>query len=79
VNILLVDWAENLVALEAALAGLDQNLVRATGGQEALKQVLEREFALILMDVQMPGMELLGSGNLRRFGRPLCAPTSKTR
>jgi two-component system, sensor histidine kinase len=57
VNILLVDdRPENLLALEAILEPLGQNLVRANSGAEALKQVLAMEFAAILLDVQMPGM-----------------------
>jgi signal transduction histidine kinase len=55
-NILLVDdRPENLLALEAVLAPLGQRLVRATSGEEALRQVLAEEFAVILLDVQMPG------------------------
>jgi two-component system sensor histidine kinase/response regulator len=57
-NILLVDdHEENLYALEAILDDLGQNLVRAYSGQEALKHLLARDFALILLDVQMPGMD----------------------
>ncbi|MFL5551236.1 MAG: ATP-binding protein [Gemmatimonadaceae bacterium] len=57
VNILLVDdRPENLLALEAILESLGQNLVRAHSGAEALRQVLVSEFATILLDVQMPGM-----------------------
>jgi signal transduction histidine kinase len=57
VNILLVDdRAENLLALEAILEPLGQELTRATSGPEALRKVLETEFAAILLDVQMPGM-----------------------
>jgi signal transduction histidine kinase len=57
-NILLVDdQPANLVALEAVLVDLDQNLVRAGGGAEALRRVLEYDFAVILLDVRMPGMD----------------------
>ena len=57
VKILLVDdRPENLLALEAILEPLGQLLVRANTGAEALKRVLETEFAVILLDVQMPGM-----------------------
>ncbi|MEW5790228.1 MAG: PAS domain-containing protein [Pseudomonadota bacterium] len=56
-NILLVDdRPENLLALEAILDGLGHNLIRASSGEEALKHLLKHEFAVILLDVQMPGM-----------------------
>lgn len=58
INILLVDdRPENLLALEAILEPLGQNLVRATSGREALRHLLSEEFALILMDVQMPSLD----------------------
>jgi signal transduction histidine kinase len=57
VNILIVDdRPENLLAVEAILEPLGQQLVRAHSGQEALRHLLELEFACILLDVQMPGM-----------------------
>jgi len=57
VRILLVDdRPENLLALEAILEPLGQILVRADSGPHALRCVLETEFAAILLDVQMPGM-----------------------
>ncbi len=56
-NILLVDdRPENLTALEAVLGDLGQNLVRARSGRDALKHVLDEDFACILLDVQMPEM-----------------------
>jgi two-component sensor histidine kinase len=56
-NILLVDdHPENLLALESVLSDLGQNLVKAKSGREALKEVLHEDFAVILMDVQMPEM-----------------------
>ncbi|WP_368861579.1 two-component system response regulator [Actinospica durhamensis] len=57
-KILLVDdRPENLVALEAVLGALDQTLVRAASGEEALKALLTEDFAVILLDVQMPGLD----------------------
>ena len=58
VEILLVDdRPENLIALRAILEPLNQTLISAKSGEEALRQVLKHDFALILMDVQMPGMD----------------------
>jgi hypothetical protein len=56
--VLIVDDVEaNLVALEAQLANLDCEIVRARSGNEALRQLLRRDFALMLLDVQMPEMD----------------------
>jgi PAS domain S-box-containing protein len=58
VNILLVDdRPENLLALEAVLESANYSLIRAQSGTDALKQVLLKDFAAILLDVQMPGMD----------------------
>lgn len=57
INILLVDdRPENLLTLEAVLASQHYNLITANCGEEALKCVLKYEFAVILLDVQMPGL-----------------------
>ncbi|HEX2569638.1 MAG TPA: ATP-binding protein [Polyangia bacterium] len=57
VSILLVDdHPENLVALKAILSSPDYRLVTATSGEEALALVLGEDFAVILLDVVMPGM-----------------------
>jgi len=58
VNILLVDDSpESLTALEDTLARLGQNMIKAHSGEEALKCLLKDEFAVILLDVRMPGMD----------------------
>lgn len=67
VNILLVDdQPANLVALEAMLQGLGQNLIKAGSGREALKWLLTHEFAVILLDVKMPEMDGFETATLIR-------------
>lgn len=57
-GILLVDDMEdNLIALEAVLGSLNEPLVRARSGEEAMKALLRQRFALVLLDVRMPGMD----------------------
>jgi two-component system, sensor histidine kinase and response regulator len=56
--ILMVDDVEaNLISLEATLSVVDCDLVRARSGNEALRILLQRDFAVILLDVQMPDMD----------------------
>jgi PAS domain S-box-containing protein len=58
VNILLVDdQPANLLALEATLEDLGQNLVRAHSGEEALRRLAEADFAVVLLDVRMHGLD----------------------
>jgi signal transduction histidine kinase len=51
------DNADKLIALESILLSLDVDLVTARSGREALRRLLERDFAVILLDVRMPGMD----------------------
>src|SRR2546427_7587695 len=66
-NILLVDdRADKLLALEAILSSLGQNLVKARSGKEALRHLLQQEFAVILLDVSMPCMDGFETASLIR-------------
>jgi CheY-like chemotaxis protein len=51
------DRRENLVALQAILEGLTVEVVAVGGGEDALKQLLADDFAVILLDAHMPGMD----------------------
>ena len=65
VSILLVDdQASRLLSYEAVLQDLGENLVWARSGDEALRLLMQREFALILLDVNMPGMDGFETANL---------------
>jgi signal transduction histidine kinase/DNA-binding response OmpR family regulator len=67
INILLVDdEPRNLQALELVLAAPDRNLVSAASGEEALKRLLEADFAVILLDVRMPGLDGFETAELIR-------------
>lgn len=66
-NILVVDdRADKLLALEAILSSLNQNIVQARSGKDALRQLLKRDFAVILLDVSMPGMDGFETASLIR-------------
>jgi signal transduction histidine kinase len=66
-DILVVDDNQaNLVAIEAALSPLGRSLVLARSGVEALGRLLEQDFALILLDVAMPGMDGFETARLIR-------------
>jgi signal transduction histidine kinase len=66
-DILVVDdKPENLTVVRVALGELDYRLVEAQSGREALRRLLQQDFALILMDVQMPGMSGFETARLIR-------------
>src|SRR5689334_5622613 len=72
--LLVDDETDNLRALEALLAGQRYDLVRATSGEAALGLLAAREFAVVLLDVRMPGLD--GFETARRIrardnGRPV--------
>src|SRR5690348_2634024 len=70
INILIVDdLPEKLLVLETILEGLGENIVKASSGAEALRLVLERDFAVILLDVYMPGMTGFETAGLIRQRR----------
>src|SRR5262249_2941098 len=67
VDILIVDdLPEKLLVLESVLGELNERIVTARSGEEALRRVLEHEFAVILLDVNMPGMDGLETAALIR-------------
>jgi signal transduction histidine kinase len=66
-NVLLVDdQPANLLALEVMLADLGFHLVAVSSGEEALRQLLHRDFAVILLDVHMPGLDGFETARLIR-------------
>lgn len=69
-NILMVDdRMENLIALEAILEDCPCQLSMATSGNEALTYLLDKDFALVLLDVQMPGMDGFEVAELMRMNK----------
>ncbi|MFD5571653.1 response regulator [Streptomyces cadmiisoli] len=75
-GILLVDDLEdNLIALEAVLGSLNEPLVRARSGEEAMKALLRRRFAVVLLDVRMPGMDgFETAANIKRLDQTKDVP-----
>src|ERR1700742_681293 len=75
-SILLVDDMEdNLVALEAVLGSLNEPLVRARSGEEAMKALLRRRFAVVLLDIRMPGMDgFETAANIKRLDQTKDVP-----
>ena len=70
VSILAVDDSpEKLLALSAVLGELQQNVVTAASGREALRQLLKQEFAVVLLDVNMPGLDGFETASLIRQRR----------
>lgn len=66
------DRRENLVAMERILNDLDTDLVLASSGNEALALTLEHQFALVLLDVMMPGMDGFETAELMRQNETTC-------
>lgn len=81
-NILVVDdRPEGLLAMEAVLSCDDFNLIKASSGREALNQCLYHDFAVILLDVQMPELDGFETArlirkNLRSHGTPIIFVTA---
>ncbi|HEX7980050.1 MAG TPA: ATP-binding protein [Gemmatimonadaceae bacterium] len=73
--LLVDDHPENLFALEAILEPLGVRLVRATSAEEALREVAANDFAVIVLDVQMPGMDgYEAARRIKRMAPPQLAP-----
>lgn len=69
-SVLIVDdTPENLVALEVVLDDIDCDVVTASSGNQALSKLLKQEFALVLLDVQMPVMDGFEVAELMRSNK----------
>lgn len=74
-GVLIVDDQEgNLRVLEGLLEDLGVDIVSARSGNEALSCLLDREFAVILLDVRMPGMDGIETATFLRCGRGRFTP-----
>jgi CheY-like chemotaxis protein len=80
-DILIVDdLPEKLLVFKTILEELDQNLILVRSGSEALREILQREFAVILLDVNMPDIDGLETARLiRRTRRSSSSPPTPTR
>ncbi len=66
-SILVVDDDQgNLLAFKSILVELGHNVMTAASGEQALRYLLERDFALVILDVRMPGMDGFEVGQLMR-------------
>lgn len=73
VNVLVVDdHIENLIAIEAILASPRYQISSVTSGAEALKHIMQQDFALILMDVQMPDLDGFETARLIKSRQKSC-------
>jgi len=73
--LLVDDHPANLIALDAVLGPLELELVHATSGREALERVAEQDFAVVLLDLRMPGLDGAETAALMRERHPkLLAP-----
>ena len=72
VNILMVDDSpDKLLAMESVLGTLGQNIVKASSGEQALRLLLKGEYAVILLDVNMPGMDGFETASMIRQRKSL--------
>ena len=79
VSILAVDDSpEKLLALSAVLSELNHNVVTAASGREALRQLLKQEFAVVLLDVNMPGLDGFETAAIIRQGAVASTPRSSS-
>lgn len=70
INILIVDdRPDNLFVLESLLENMNCNIIKAASGNEALSLMLDHDFALVLLDVQMPEMDGFETAELMRSNR----------
>ncbi len=63
------DRPENLLAMQATLAGCDAEVITAASGEEALSIAMRRELAVVLMDVQMPGLNGFETAEMLRLNK----------